>query len=296
MLKIGSHVSMKGKEMYEGSVIEALAYDSNSFMIYTGAPQNTRRKNIEDLNIAKAEELMRENKLSFDNVVVHAPYIMNLANPDSEKRAFGVEFLTKEIERSHAMHANQIVLHPGSAVGLDRPQAIKWIAEGLNQVIENTKDLTVKIALETMAGKGNEVGRSFEELGQIISMVNDKERVSVCFDTCHVHDAGYDIKNNLEDVLAEFDKHVGLEKISVLHINDSKNERGARKDRHENIGLGHIGFEPLLKVIYHEKFKALPKILESPFVDGKPPYKQEIAMIRKKEFNENLIDDIINDR
>lgn len=296
MLKLGSHVSMKGKLMYEGSVEETISYNANAFMIYTGAPQNTIRKEIDELNIPKAELLMKENNLSFNDVVVHAPYIMNLANPDPVKRAFGVEFLSKEIERSHAMHATQIVLHPGSAVGLDRPQAIKWIAEGLNEVINNTKDIDVKIALETMAGKGNEVGRSFEELAEIISMVDDKERVSVCFDTCHVHDAGYDIKENLEAVLSEFDNLVGLNKISVIHVNDSKNERGARKDRHENIGYGHIGFEPLIKVVYHEAFKDIPKILESPYVDGNPPYKQEIEMIKAKVFNENLIDDIINNR
>ncbi|HHT54957.1 MAG TPA: deoxyribonuclease IV [Acholeplasma sp.] len=294
MLKIGSHVSMKGKEMYEGSVNEALNYNANSFMIYTGAPQNTIRKKLEDLAIDEAVKLMEDNNLSFDNVVVHAPYIINLANPSEEKRSFAVEFLTKEIQRTDAMHVNQIVLHPGSAVGLDRPQAIKWIAEGINQVIENTKESKVRIALETMAGKGNEVGRTFEELAEIISLINDKTRVSVCFDTCHVHDSGYDIKNNLEAVLKEFDETVGLNKISVVHVNDSKNEKGARKDRHENIGFGHIGFDALINVIYHEVFKDIPKILETPYVEGLPPYKHEIIMIRNKEFNPNLLEDIKN--
>lgn len=296
MLIIGSHVSMKGDLMYAGSVKEALAFKANAFMIYTGAPQNTIRKNINDLSIDEAKKLMKENNLSFDNVVVHAPYIVNLANPDYEKRAFAVEFLTKEVLRTDAMQVSQMVLHPGSAVGLDRPQAIKWIAEGLNLVIENTKDSKVRIALETMAGKGNEVGRTFEELAEIISLVNNKERVTVCFDTCHVHDSGYDIKNNLDKVLKEFDQIVGLNKISVVHINDSKNEVGARKDRHENIGFGKIGFETLLKVIYHETFSNIPKILETPFVEGNPPYKQEIEMIRNKNFNNNLLEDIINNK
>jgi len=294
MLKIGSHVSMKGKEMYEGSVNEALGYNANSFMIYTGAPQNTIRKKVEDLQIEEAINLMKENNLSFDNVVVHAPYIINLANPSEEKRAFAVEFLSKEVLRTDAMQVTQIVLHPGSAVGLDRPQAIKWIAEGINEVIENTKESNVRIALETMAGKGNEVGRSFEELAEIISLVNNKDRVSVCFDTCHVHDSGYDVKNNLEAVLKEFDETVGLNKISVVHVNDSKNEQGARKDRHENIGFGHIGFDALIDVIYHDKFKDIPKILETPYVEGMPPYKHEIIMIRNKTFNPNLIEDIKN--
>lgn len=294
MLKIGSHVSMKGKEMYEGSVNEALGYNANSFMIYTGAPQNTIRKKVEDLQIEEAINLMKENNLSFDNVVVHAPYIINLANPSEEKRAFAVEFLSKEVLRTDAMQVTQIVLHPGSAVGLDRPQAIKWIAEGINEVIENTKESNVRIALETMAGKGNEVGRSFDELAEIISLVNNKDRVSICFDTCHVHDSGYDVKNNLDAVLKEFDETVGLNKISVVHVNDSKNEQGARKDRHENIGFGHIGFDALIDVIYHDKFKDIPKILETPYVEGMPPYKHEIIMIRNKTFNPNLIEDIKN--
>lgn len=292
MIKLGSHVSMKGDLMYEGSVLEALSYNANAFMVYTGAPQNTIRKKIEDLNIDKAVRLMEANNLSFDNVIVHAPYIMNLANPDLEKRRFAISFLTTEIIRTDKMHAKQIVLHPGSAVGKDREEAIKWIGEGLNKVIENTKDLKVKIALETMAGKGNEVGKTFEELKAIIDLVEDKSRVSVCFDTCHVHDAGYDVKNNFEEVLNEFDQIVGLQYISVVHVNDSKNELGAAKDRHENIGFGHIGYDALIEVIYNERLKDITKILETPYVDKKPPYKHEIAMIRSKQFNPNILEQI----
>ncbi|HHW79612.1 MAG TPA: deoxyribonuclease IV [Acholeplasmataceae bacterium] len=292
MIKLGSHVSMKGDLMYEGSVLEALSYNANAFMVYTGAPQNTIRKKIEDLNIDKAVQLMEANNLSFDNVIVHAPYIMNLANPDLEKRRFAISFLTTEIIRTDKMHAKQIVLHPGSAVGKDREEAIKWIGEGLNKVIENTKDLKVKIALETMAGKGNEVGKTFEELKAIIDLVEDKSRVSVCFDTCHVHDAGYDVKNNFEEVLNEFDQIVGLQYISVVHVNDSKNELGAAKDRHENIGFGHIGYDALIEVIYNERLKDITKILETPYVDKKPPYKHEIAMIRSKQFNPNILEQI----
>lgn len=192
------------------------------------------------------------------------------------------------------MRANKIVLHPGSAVGLDRPQAIKWIAEGLNEVIRRTKNSNVTIALETMAGKGNEVGRTFEELAEIISLVDDKDRITVCFDTCHVHDSGYDIVNNLDGVLKEFDNLIGLNKISVIHVNDSKNERGARKDRHENIGFGYIGFDALMNVVYHDSFKDIPKILETSFVENKPPYFYEIEMIRNKKFNPNLKEIIEN--
>jgi len=292
MLKIGSHVGMKGDLMYAGSVLEAISYGSTAFMVYTGAPQNTIRKSLNDLKIAEATSLMEENNLSFDNVVVHAPYIVNLANPDPEKRAFAVSFLTKEIERTYAMHVKQMVLHPGSAVGGNREDAIKWIAEGVNKVIDNTKGMDVKIALETMAGKGNEVGKTFEEIAKIISLVNDKTRVSVCFDTCHVHDAGYDIKNKLDEVLNDFDKIVGLKYISVVHVNDSKNVLGAAKDRHENIGFGNIGFDALLKVIYDERFVNIPKILETPYIDDKPPYKYEIAMIRNKKFDERFKEEV----
>lgn len=288
MIKIGSHVSMKGDDMYLGSVTEALSYGATAFMVYTGAPQNTRRKKTSELNIEEATKLMNASNLSFEDVIIHAPYIMNLANPDEEKREFGIRFLTSEIERSAAMHATQIVLHPGSAVGSTREQAIIWIAEGLNKVIENTKDLNVRIALETMAGKGNEIGRTFEELRDIINLVHDKSRVSVCFDTCHTHDSGYDVKHDFDNVMKHFDEVVGKKYISVFHINDSKNERGSRKDRHENVGFGYIGFESLIHIIYHKDFLNVPKILESPFVEGNPPYKLELEMIRSKVFDPQL--------
>lgn len=294
MVKIGSHVSMSGTEMFLGSVKEALSYNANCLMIYTGAPQNTIRKSIDALRIKEAEELMKEHNLLLENVVVHAPYIINLANPDQEKRDFAVSFLTKEVERTDKIGAGQIVLHPGSAVGLDRKQAIKWIAEGVNQVINNTKESKVKIALETMAGKGNEVGRTFEEIAEIISLIDDKTRVSVCFDTCHVHDAGYDLKGNFNQVFDEFDNIVGLDKISVVHVNDSKNVMGARKDRHENLGFGEIGFDVLTDIIYSERLVNIPKILETPYVLKKPPYKFEIEMIKERKFDKDLQDKIAN--
>ncbi|WP_026391268.1 deoxyribonuclease IV [Haploplasma modicum] len=294
MVKIGSHVSMSGTEMFLGSVKEALSYNANCLMIYTGAPQNTIRKSIDALRIKEAEELMKEHNLLLENVVVHAPYIINLANPDQEKRDFAVSFLTKEVERTDKIGAGQIVLHPGSAVGLDRVQAIKWIAEGVNRVINNTKESKVKIALETMAGKGNEVGRTFEEIAEIISLIDDKTRVSVCFDTCHVHDAGYDLKGNFNQVFDEFDKIVGLDKISVVHVNDSKNVMGARKDRHENLGFGEIGFDVLTDIIYSERLVNIPKILETPYVLKKPPYKFEIEMIKERKFDKDLQDKIAN--
>ena len=294
MLKIGSHVSMSGDLMYLGSVKEALSYEANAFMIYTGAPQNTIRKKISDLKIDEAVKLMASSHLSFDDVIVHAPYIINLANPDSEKRAFAISFLTEEVRRTDAMHVSQIVLHPGSAVGKDRPQAVKWIAEGVNQVISNTKGSKVKIALETMAGKGNEVGKTFEELKSIIDLIDDKHRVSVCFDTCHTHDAGYDVKNSFDDVIKSLDQIVGKSYISVFHINDSKNPVGASKDRHENIGFGYLGFDALTHIVYHPDFLHIPKILETPYVEGKPPYYEEIQMIRNRVFDPNCVENIKN--
>lgn len=294
MLVLGSHVSLKGDDMYLGSVKEALSYHATAMMVYTGAPQNTYRKSIENMRIKEALELMKENNFDHNNVVVHAPYIINLANPSLEKREFAVSFLTSEILRTHEMKVNQMVLHPGSAVGLDRKMAVKWIAEGLNKIIENTKDTKVKIALETMAGKGNEVGRTFNELRDIIDLVNDKSRVSVCFDTCHVFDSGYDLKDNYDNVLKEFDNVIGLDLISVIHVNDSKNILGSRKDRHENIGFGNIGYETLFKIIYDERFSNIPKILETPYIEKKPPYKEEIKMIRNNVFNPNLKASITN--
>ncbi|MDY0295404.1 MAG: deoxyribonuclease IV [Acholeplasmataceae bacterium] len=291
-VKIGSHVSMSGDLMYLGSVEEALSYQANAFMVYTGAPQNTIRKKIEDLKIKEAVKLMEEKGLSFDDVIVHAPYIINLANPDPVKREFAISFLTEEVKRSHAMHAKQIVLHPGSAVGGDRNQAVLWIAEGVNQVIENTPHIPVKIALETMAGKGNEIGKTFEELKAIIDLIKDHSRVSVCFDTCHTHDAGYDVKEDFEGVIKHFDDVVGKAKISVFHINDTKNERGAAKDRHENFGFGYLGFDALIKVVYHPDFLDIPKILETPYIEQKPPYKEEIDMIRNKTFDPELVEKI----
>jgi deoxyribonuclease-4 len=288
MVKIGSHVSMSGDDMFLASVKEAVSYKANALMVYTGAPQNTRRKETNHLKVDEALKYMEEVGFDPNNVVVHAPYIMNLANPSQDKRAFAISFLTEEIKRSAFMHANQIVLHPGSAVGKDRPQAIKWIAEGLNEVINNTKALKVKIALETMAGKGNEVGKTFEELKEIIDLVDDKERISVCFDTCHTHDAGYDIKNDFDSVIKHFDQVVGTSYISVFHINDSKNEMGASKDRHENIGFGYIGYDALLKVINHKDFMDIPKILETPYIDKKAPYLEEIQMIRDQKFDPDL--------
>lgn len=291
---IGSHVPMNGKKMLEASAETAASYGENTFMIYTGAPQNTRRKPIEDLNIERGQEIMKENGIS--NIVVHAPYIINIANTTREGVFdHGVEFLIEEIKRTEALGSKQIVLHPGAHVGAGADAGIESIVKGLNIVLQENHD--VQIALETMAGKGSEIGRNFEEIAQIIDGVTNNERLSVTFDTCHVHDAGYDIKNDLDGVLTEFDKIVGLDRIKVVHVNDSKNETGAKKDRHENFGFGHIGFDALMNVLHHEVFDGLPKILETPFVgpdknDKQPPYKYEIEMIRSGHFDPDLLQKI----
>jgi deoxyribonuclease-4 len=259
-------------------------------MIYTGAPQNTRRKKIEELNIEAGLLHMKEHGMK--DIVVHAPYIINLGNTTKpETFELGVDFLTSEIQRTHALGAKQIVLHPGAHVGAGADAGIQQIIKGLNEVL--AADQEVQIALETMAGKGTECGRSFEEIAQIIDGVTHNEKLSVCFDTCHVHDAGYDIVQDFDGVLNEFDKTVGIQRIKVLHINDSKNVRGARKDRHENIGFGEIGFDALNYIVHHPAFKEVPKILETPYVgedkkNKKAPYQLEIDMIRAQSFDSEL--------
>ncbi|MEN2765968.1 deoxyribonuclease IV [Ornithinibacillus xuwenensis] len=296
MLKIGSHVSMSGKKMLLASSEEAVSYGANTFMIYTGAPQNTRRKPIDELNIAEGLKHMADNGIA--DIVVHAPYIINIGNTTKpETFELGVNFLRNEIERTSAIGAKQIVLHPGAHVGAGPEDGIKKIIEGLNEVLE--KDMDVQIALETMAGKGSEIGRTFDEIAKIIDGVTLNDKLSVCMDTCHIHDAGYDIVNNFDGVLEEFDKIVGVDRIKVVHVNDSKNECGAHKDRHENIGFGHIGFEALHYIINHPQLAQLPKILETPYVgedkkNKKAPYKFEIDMIQNGSFDMELKDKIVN--
>ena len=293
---IGSHVSMSGKEMLLGSAKEAYSYGANVMMVYTGAPQNTRRKPIEELNAEIGKKFMAENGIK--EVVVHAPYIINLANTTKEGYIdFAIDFLKEELRRAEAVGATQVVLHPGSHVGAGVDVGLNQIIYGLNQVI--TKDQTVQIALETMAGKGTELARTFEELARIIDGVTYNEHLSVTFDTCHVHDAGYDIKNDLSGVLTQFDKTVGLNRIKVLHINDSKNPVGAHKDRHENLGFGEIGFDALMNVIQVPEFKNLPKILETPWIKVEDkvqiaPYKKEIEMIRSGKFDSHWIEELLN--
>jgi len=300
MLKLGSHVSMKGDDMLLGSVEEALHYGANAFMVYTGAPQNTKRKPIDRLRIDEAHARLQEAGIAKADVVIHAPYIINLANADEKKRAFAVEFLIEEVKRSDAIGAKDIVLHPGNHLQDSLEKAVERIAQSLDEVLAATRGQSVRIALETMSGKGTEVGRRFEELAAIIAKTRQADRLSVCFDTCHVHDAGYDVKDDFSGVMREFDRVIGRERLAVFHVNDSKNPRGANKDRHENVGRGHIGFEALASIVHDEDYEDIPKILETPYVTADanakkrvfPPYKEEIAMLKERRFDPAFLEKI----
>jgi len=297
-LIIGSHVSYKSGKQLLGSVVEALSYGANTFMFYTGAPQNTNRSTIDDNLTKEAYQLMEENGINPKNVIVHAPYIINLAN-DGASYDFAIKFLKEEIKRVDKLGMKYLVLHPGSHVGLGIEKGLDNIINGLNFVLSEDND--VIICLETMAGKGSELGTSFEQIKKIIDGVKLSDKLMVCLDTCHINDAGYDL-NNFDAILDEFDRIIGLNNLACLHINDSKNERGAHKDRHENIGVGTIGFDNLIKVIYNERLDGIPKILETPYIgdtdDSKerlyPPYKFEIEMIRNKKFDADFLNKIRN--
>ena len=292
---IGSHVSFDSKEQLLKSVKESISYGGNTFMFYTGAPQNTRRCVIDDELTYLALNLMKENNIYLDKVVCHAPYIVNLANDlDSEKYDFSIKFLRQEIERLETLNIKYLVLHPGSSVGIERNKALNNISYALNKIL--SIDTNVMILLETMAGKGTECGININEIKTIIDEVDKKDNIGICLDTCHLNDSGIDI-SKFDDYLNEFDSIIGINKIKCVHVNDSKNIIGSHKDRHENIGYGTIGFDNLINVIYNDKLKDVPKILETPYVGENkeyPPYKFEIEMIRNKKFNNNLINDIID--
>ena len=277
-LIIGSHVSFKSNDQLMGSVKEALSYNANTFMFYTGAPQNTMRVPINKELTKEALSLMKNSGIDINNVVVHAPYIINLANPKNYD--FNVNFLKQEIKRVESIGVTKLVLHPGSHVGLGTDEGIKNIINALNDSLSESDNIV--ICLETMAGKGSEIGVSFDELKKIIDGVKLKDKIGICMDTCHLNDAGYDI-SDFDKILDLFDKTIGLSYLKVIHINDSKNPIGAHKDRHENIGVGTIGFNNLINVIYNKRLDGIPKILETPYIGDKAPYKEEIEMIRNKK-------------
>lgn len=298
-MKLGSHVGMSGRSMLLGSAKEAVSYGADTFMFYTGAPQNTRRKDISELNIDAAWDYMSENGIH--EIIVHAPYIINLGNcvkPETFKLA--VDFLNLEIERTEACKSKVLILHPGSHVGEGQDAGIAQIIRGLNEVL--TRDTRLFIALETMAGKGSELGRSFEEIARIYDGVVYSDKLRVCFDTCHTHDSGYDIIHNFDGVIGQFDRILGKDQIAVFHINDSKNKKGAGKDRHENLGFGEIGFDALSYIVHHPDFTEVPKILETPYIPSPTkekksyaPYRYEIEMLRNNQFDPAIREQIIRD-
>ena len=297
-MKLGSHVGMSGKEMLLGSAKEAVSYGADTFMFYTGAPQNTRRKSISELNIDAAWDYLSQHQI--EEIIVHAPYIINLGNAvKPETFELAVQFLQLEIERTAACKSQTLILHPGAHVGAGTEAGIAQIIKGLNEVL--TADTPCNIALETMAGKGSEIGRSFEELAQIYDGVIHSDKLRVCFDTCHTSDSGYDIIHDFDGVIEKFDRLIGKDQIAVFHVNDSKNPSGAAKDRHANIGFGEIGFDALSYIVHHPDFTDVPKILETPYIPSPTkekksyaPYKYEMEMLRRQTFYPDLADQIIS--
>lgn len=300
MVLIGCHVSFNNEQLL-GSTKEAISYGANTFMFYTGAPQNTVRKEINEKYIKEAKALMEENGIDINNVACHAPYIVNLANAkDLEKYNFSINFIKNELKRCDELGIRQMVIHPGSAVGMTKEEGLNNIVKALNIILED--DARCRVLIETMAGKGNECGTSIDEIAYLVNNVTNKKRIGVCLDTCHLSDAGYDMAK-FDDYIKEFQEKLSIDYIGCIHINDSKNSIGSHKDRHANIGKGYIGFDTLLNIIYDERFTNIPKILETPYIgdsdDAKerlyPPYKYELIMIREKKYNDNFLEDIRNE-
>lgn len=278
---IGSHVKMTAPSYVLGSVQEALSYEANALMLYTGAPQNSKRIDVSKLKIEEAQSLLKESGIALENVIVHAPYLINLANSVKEEVIdISKKMLVNEVSRTNAIGAKYMVLHPGSYTTTDLETGMNAIVEHIHEV-EDELDDSITICLETMAGKGTEVGKTFEELATLLEKIHSNH-FGVCLDTCHIHDAGYDL-NNFDSVLEEFDHLIGLNHLHVIHLNDSKNERGSHLDRHANIGEGKIGLENLRYIASNEKLSKIPKILETPYIDGKAPYKEEIKLIRNEK-------------
>lgn len=292
MLKIGSHVSFTKDTQLIGSINESISYNSNCFMIYTGAPQNTNRSDISKDITNKAHLLLKELKIDLNDVIVHAPYIVNLSNyKDERSRDFAISFLKQEIDRCEQLGLSNLVLHPGSHVGLGEEVGLKNTVDALNIIL--SKDSKVNILIETMSGKGTEIGYKIDHLKYIIDNVKYNDKIKICLDSCHLNDSGYDI-SNFDSILDEIDNKIGIDKIKCIHINDSKNNISDKKDRHSNIGFGTLGFDNIINIIYNKRLENIPKILETPYVNGYPPYKFEIEMIKNKEFNPELLENIVN--
>ena len=290
-LYIGSHVGLNAPEFFLGSVKEAISYGANTFMFYTGAPQNSFRKPLNELKIEEGKRLLKEHGFDLSKLVVHAPYIINAANYTKiDLYEMSINTIINELRRTAAFGAKILVLHPGSHVGMGADKGIEGLCKALDLAL-SCDGTDVKIAIETMAGKGHEIGVNFNEIKMIIDGCKQKDRLGVCMDTCHISDAGYDL-NNFDSILDEFDEKVGLNRLLVIHINDSKNPTGAHKDRHENIGYGYLGFDILYKIVNHPRLNGIPKILETPYYNEKAPYKQEIEMLRSGVYKDNWRDNL----
>ena len=284
-LLIGSHINMSAPEYFLGTCKRAIEYKENTFMFYTGAPQNNIRLPLEKLNIQEGLNLLKSADINIKKVIVHAPYLINLANSlNPNIFAMSIDMLDSEMQRTAGFGCKILVLHPGSHVGAGVEAGLNSLIKGINKVL-NINKTNVKIAIETMAGKGSEIGSCFENIKYVLDRVDNKSRVGVCLDTCHINDAGYPI-HDVDKVIDTFDRIIGLNNLLVIHLNDSLNPIGAHKDRHANIGHGTIGFDTLLKYAYHPKLENVPKILETPYINEKPPYKEEIEMLRNKKFKE----------
>jgi deoxyribonuclease-4 len=281
---IGSHLPMSAPNYYPGTCQKALAYGETAFMFFTGAPQNTDRSPTSLFKISEGRLFLKEHGFDESKIMVHAPYIINLGNKDNHVTYnIAKNFLLKELSRVQDFGVKLLVLHPGSSVGASADYGIASIVEGLNEVLSNDKT-DVTICLETMAGKGSEIGRTFEELAAIIKGVDKKERIGICLDTCHINDYGMDVAD-IAGVLKHFDETLGFSRLKVIHLNDSKNPRGSHKDRHENIGYGTMGFDTLERWAKEPRLAAVPKILETPLLeDGTAPYAKEIAMLVSGKF------------
>lgn len=279
---LGSHISYSRESQLLGVVSDMLEENANVFMFYTGSPQSIQRFDIDDNLVISAKNKMNENGIDITKCVVHAPYIINLSNvSDESKYAFYISFFRQEIDRCNKLGISNLVFHPGNAVNCSREEAIINTANGVSNIL---KGKNINLLVEFMAGKGSEIGSSIDEIKSIIDAVDEIERhkVYVCLDTCHMNDAGIDI-SHFDDFLEEFDREIGIDRIKCVHLNDSQNSIGAHKDRHANIGYGTIGFDNLVNVLFNDKLKDVPKILETPYINGNPPYKKEIEMLISKK-------------
>lgn len=273
MLNIGCHLSVSNG--YEGMGKDALKIGANTFQFFTRNPRGSKAKDIDKNDVEKLIEILEKN--DFAKIMGHAPYTLNICSADERTRKFSIDVMEDDLKRMECLPNNYYNFHPGSHVKQGIDIGIKYIIEALNKVLKSSQ--TTIVLLETMSGKGTEVGRNFEELKIILNGVYQNDKMGICLDTCHVYDAGYDIVNDLDGVLNEFDKVIGMSKLYAIHLNDSKNPFASHKDRHENIGKGYIGYEAIFKIINHPRLRHLPFFLETP--NDLSGHGEEIRILRQ---------------